>query len=408
MTVSGTSGRLRFWRNTAVATQAHGHTMTIGQGTLGYEWDRDIDNGVRPAGLVDLSTTSLVGNTSACIFDAAGCVHHLVEYRASSGALVFGAGTVQWAWGLDPVHDVPAGTTTPAADPTIRQATVNLLADMGAQPATLNAGLVAALPSTDTTPPKSKIKRVRGAPIVAGQPVTIAGHATDVGGRVAGVTVSIDGGATWHPTIGTTSWTYTFVPRVHSGAMTIESRATDDSLNTESPGARRTLQVTPRTCPCTVFDSAATPGTADSGAGSPTEVGLRFTTDTAGTISAIRFYKSDANTGPHRVDLWDANGNLLATAMSGTETASGWQPVTLPAPVAVAAGATYVASYVAPSGHAADDLWYSTLPSYDVQPTGVDATPLHMLAGVAAPAGTIGFPTESTLGQNYWVDVSFS
>ena len=68
-------------------------------------------------------------------------------YRAPSGALVFGAGTVQWSWGLD-------GTTTAAAstpDAAMQQATVNLFADMGVQPATLQAGLVAATASTDTT-----------------------------------------------------------------------------------------------------------------------------------------------------------------------------------------------------------------------------------------------------------------
>ena len=61
-------------------------------------------------------------------------------YRAPSGALVFGAGTVQWVWGLDENHNDTAST----ADPSIQQATVNLLADMYAQPATLQPGLVSA------------------------------------------------------------------------------------------------------------------------------------------------------------------------------------------------------------------------------------------------------------------------
>ena len=65
--------------------------------------------------------------------------HHLTLYRAPSGALVFGAGTVQWSWGLDGNHD--RGSSTP--DPRMQQATVNLLADMGAQPGTLQGGLVA-------------------------------------------------------------------------------------------------------------------------------------------------------------------------------------------------------------------------------------------------------------------------
>ena len=45
-------------------------------------------------------------------------------------ALVFGAGTVQWSWGLDADHD--RGSSAP--DAAMQQATVNLLADMGVQP----------------------------------------------------------------------------------------------------------------------------------------------------------------------------------------------------------------------------------------------------------------------------------
>ena len=37
--------------------------------------------------------------------------HSLTLYRAPSGALVFGAGTVQWSWGLDGEHD--RDTTAP-------------------------------------------------------------------------------------------------------------------------------------------------------------------------------------------------------------------------------------------------------------------------------------------------------
>ena len=34
---------------------------------------------------------------------------NLPRYKASSGALVFGAGSVQWAWGLDNFHDAVTG-----------------------------------------------------------------------------------------------------------------------------------------------------------------------------------------------------------------------------------------------------------------------------------------------------------
>jgi len=79
--------------------------------------------------------------------------HHLTLYRASSGALVFGAGTIYWAWGLDSIHAIPGAPT----DPNMQQATVNLLADMGSQPATLQSGLGPATASTDLSPPTSTI-----------------------------------------------------------------------------------------------------------------------------------------------------------------------------------------------------------------------------------------------------------
>ena len=79
--------------------------------------------------------------------------HRLTLYRHNSGALVFGAGTVQWSWGLDSNHD--RGSAAP--DVRMQQATVNLFADMSVQPATLQPGLVAATASTDTVAPVSTI-----------------------------------------------------------------------------------------------------------------------------------------------------------------------------------------------------------------------------------------------------------
>src|SRR5205823_2070757 len=60
--------------------------------------------------------------------------HALTLYRHPSGALVFSAGTIQWTWGLDVNHDRAVGGATP--DLRMQQATLNLLADMGAQPPT--------------------------------------------------------------------------------------------------------------------------------------------------------------------------------------------------------------------------------------------------------------------------------
>ena len=105
ITVPQAYSSLRFWRGTAIASLPLDGVYTLPAGTLGYEWDVEVDNGSRPAGEFDLSSTTKsvsqllqdFGNTYA----PGVATHHLSLYRASSRALVFGAGTIQWSWGLD-------------------------------------------------------------------------------------------------------------------------------------------------------------------------------------------------------------------------------------------------------------------------------------------------------------------
>ena len=201
----------RFWSNTDVANLQSGQVYSLTQNLLGYEWDSDLDNGFRPDGIINLSSTSVevqqllldygqsTGNGTA--------THALTLYRADSGALVFGAGTVYWAWGLDDNHDLEA---TPV-DPNVQQAMVNLFADMGIQPETLMASLVLASQTTDAIAPTSTItSHSRGTTLPAYAPITLTGTATDTGGGiVAVVEVSTDGGAHWHRATGFENWTYT-------------------------------------------------------------------------------------------------------------------------------------------------------------------------------------------------------
>ena len=242
--VPAEDGRARFWRNTSVASLPAGSTATLPNGTLGYEWDEDLDNGHRPAGLIRLSTTT-VTNAPVLLdfgstFGSGEATHHLTLYRHDSGALVFGAGTVQWAWGLDSTHD----RVGEPADGRMQQATVNLFADMGVQPATLQTGLVAASASIDFSPPSSTVvDPATGSNLQLGTPMTIGGTAADVaGGVVGGVEVSVDGGSTWHPATGRVTWSYDWTPSV-LGPVTILSRAVDDSGNLESPSAGVTVTV---------------------------------------------------------------------------------------------------------------------------------------------------------------------
>ena len=240
ITVPQADGRMRFWRNTGIATLGPGQVATLPQSTLGYESDEDPDNGFRPAGLIRLSTTTVsvpqylyFSPSFGYYFTNGTETHHLTLYRAPSRALVFGAGTIHWSWGVDSDH---AGYTGLPADPSMRQAMVNLFADMGVQPATLQSGLVPATASTDTSPPTSTVTSpVSGTNVTAGLQVTVSGTAQDSGGGVVGgVEVSVDGGATWHPAVGRENWSYVFTAAI-SGTLNVLSRAVDDSGNLEAP-----------------------------------------------------------------------------------------------------------------------------------------------------------------------------
>ena len=236
-------GKMRFWRNTSVATLASGQSATLPVGTLGYEWDAELDNGFRPPGLVRLSSTTLTIGSVLQDYGssyASGTLNHaLTLYRHSSGARVFGAGTVQWSWGLDANHDLGSEP----ADVRMQQATVNLLADMNSQPGSLRPGLLAATASTDVTAPSSAITApAAGANLPVNSAVTISGTAADTGGVVGGVEVSVDGGTTWRRANGRASWSYSWTPTT-AGTYTIRSRAADDSGNLESPAAGRTVTV---------------------------------------------------------------------------------------------------------------------------------------------------------------------
>ena len=82
----------------------------------------------------------------------------------------------------------------------------------------------------------------------------------------------------------------------------------------------------------TIWSSTSVPTVSSANDPNSIEVGLQFESTTAGYVDGIRFYKGAGNTGTHVGHLWDASGNLLATATFSDETDSGWQQSGLPAP----------------------------------------------------------------------------
>ncbi|MCJ8164629.1 DUF4082 domain-containing protein [Pontibacter sp. E15-1] len=386
---------LRFWRNTSVASLGNGQSLALTQNSLGYEWNPE-QEGYRatyPAGRIILSETVLNGKT-----------HHLTLYKHSSGALVFGAGTVQWAWGLDSNHARGNEVVSPA----MQQATVNLFADMRVQPTTLQSGLVAASASSDAQVPTVTITSPgNGATTPSGTPVNITGTASDAN-VVAGVEVSTDGGTTWRLASGTTSWTYAWTPTTQ-GAASVKSRSFDDSGNIS---AVKTTAVTvtdpnPVACPCSVFQPTDASGSTFYNDGQAIQLGMRFRSTTDGYITGVRFYKQAANTGTHIGQLYSNTGSLLAQATFTNESASGWQQVGFASPVAITANTTYVISYHSSAGN-----YSATNPYFDVAKVN---GPLRALAngedglnGIYKYAASPTFPTDNYQSSNYFVDVVFT
>ncbi|MEP7376625.1 MAG: N,N-dimethylformamidase beta subunit family domain-containing protein [Chitinophagaceae bacterium] len=392
--------KLRFWRNTTIPALLPGQEATLGVGTLGYEWDyeQSLFAGSNPAGRITMSSKTENDRT-----------HKLSLYRHNSGALVFGAGTVQWAWGLDGNH--LGGTTT--ISPEMQQATVNLFADMNAQPATLQPGLVGATKTTDVTAPVSTVLiPANGSSSSVGSTITISGTAADAGGGVvAAVEVSTDAGVTWRSaTINAADqsigWSYRWVP-LAEGTATIKVRGVDDSGNIEIPGQSTKVTIGPDVCPCNIFPPASLPSKPLDNDHQPIEIGVKFKATENGFISGIRYYKGTGTTGTHIGNLWSTAGVSLATATFTSETESGWQEVLFSNPVAITAGVTYVASCFSPSGD------YASTPAYFTQ--AVVNGPLRGLAdgedgsnGLFSYSPTSVFPTNEFKSINYWVDVVFT
>jgi hypothetical protein len=182
------------------------------------------------------------------------------------------------------------------------------------QPATLQPDLVSASASSDVTPPISTITfPTAGSTVNTGNAVTVTGAANDSGGVVAGVEFSADGGATWHPATGRSTWSYLWTPSVVNSTTTLLSRAVDDSANLETPNSGITVHVLPQACPCSIWKSSQAPTTPDSSDASAIEVGVKFRADADGSILGVRFYKAAKNTGSHIGHVWSSSGASLGT-----------------------------------------------------------------------------------------------
>jgi hypothetical protein len=151
----------------------------------------------------------------------------------------------------------------------------------------------------------------------------------------------------------------------------------------------------------TIYPDSVSPQTPAADDSRSVELGVRFSATQSGEVVGIRYFKSDSNTGTHVGTLWSSDGTKLATATFRRGYGQGWQGVTFSDPVRIQPGVSYVASYLAPMGHYAEQQGlFDDQSSYGISPV------LRATAGVYN-YGDGGFPTSTWRDSAYYVDVLF-
>ncbi len=383
-------GKMRLWRNTSLATLAPGTTATLTNGTLGYEWDEDRDNGFRPAGLVRLSSTTVAAS------------EYLLDYGTRSARPPVpitspSTGTVGGARLRRRHHPVGMG---PRRRPRRRRQHAGcphasghgqLFADMGVQPASLQSGLVAATKSTDTTAPTATITSPPpGAMLTNASTVLVTGTAVDAAaaGSAPSRCRSTAGRPGTPPTAGE-------LDLLLSAAATGRSRSSPGPPTTAGTSNRLRLGGGHRELPMPDLSQRGQPADNATTDAAAVELGVKFRADTDVFVTGIRFYKGTGNTVPTSAACGPPAapaGQRHVHRRDGIGLAAGH----LPSAHTNHGRTTYVASYYAPSGHYAADVNYFA-------GAATDSPPLHALrTGTDGPNGVYrygaggGFPTNTT------------
>ena len=213
---------------------------------------------------------------------------------------------------------------------------------------------------------------------------------------------------------GQVSWVSntTSVATISSAGLATGVSAGSTQITASLNGVSSTTSLTisnsapPSTNGLSLFSRNAVPRVMNVAAGSPLELGMKFTADRNGFIAGVRYYKGSGDGGPHVASLWSSTGKLLAQATFVNETVTGWQQVNFTTPVAITANTVYVVSYHSATGY------YSYDPSYFSGAT-INNPPLHGLwnavstNGVYAYGAGSTFPYAGSAGANFWVDVVF-
>jgi N,N-dimethylformamidase beta subunit-like, C-terminal/Domain of unknown function (DUF4082)/Bacterial Ig-like domain len=409
LAVTGAQAQNRFWRYTALTTLAPTQVNNIGQYLLGWEWDARVANGQEPAGVNTVAASPVNGeiltDAGHTYNPSANATSNTTTYHAASGAWVFASGTNQWSRGLGVNME---GDGEP--NNFIQQATVNMLADLGARPTTPTAGIVLdklGPPVVSSTSPASGTTVPGAAGITATfdralDPSTVNAQTfsmTGPNGAVA-ATVTYDSGsmtATLTPS-GFLDPGDTFTATLSTGINAIDGSPLAATYTWSFTMSSGPFSLFPPTLVPLTTSASVQDGRSGSGPWSY-EVGVKIQVEDPQPLTALRFYKDANETGTHVGRVWNSSGTQLAKVTFANESALGWQEQQLATPVTLQPGQTYVVSVNANA--------FFVMTSAGLQQR-VLAGPLQSVAdgqnGVFGSAAG-AFPTQTYNSSNYFVDV---
>jgi hypothetical protein len=192
----------------------------------------------------------------------------------------------------------------------------------------------------------------------------------------------------------------------NSGSITVTpSQTTTYSLSCTgangSASNSATITVTPPPPPpgsYSIFTTQTPAGEFTDGAGVNYELGTSFTSSVAGSITAIRFYKTANDTGTHTGHVWSSSGTQLASVTFSGETASGWQQQNLSSPLEIAANTVYTVSV-----NTGNTYYASTNRGLA---SAITNGPLTTIVGQNGLFGSPGaYPRQTWQKSNYFRDV---
>jgi hypothetical protein len=136
-------------------------------------------------------------------------------------------------------------------------------------------------------------------------------------------------------------------------------------------------------------------------------LGVKFWSTTAGSVSAIKFYRGATSPQGYIATLYSATGTVLGSVQMSQEAGPvpGWQVAQFASPISISPNTSYVAAYYAPSGQYADD-------SYALS-QGATVGPLTAPASASVGGNGVyhqgnAFPNATWQDSNYYVDVLFT